>query len=86
MRDMTQTARLLGYVQVQVGSKVFALPVQSVHFEAGGETDSAGGFFEEASGDLGIIVDGDATPNDVQAQIVRASAEAVRHLSKRILN
>lgn len=86
MRDMTQTARLLGYVQVQVGSKVFALPVQAVHFEPGGETETAGGFFEEASGDLGIIVDSDATPSDVQAQIMRGSAEAVRHLSKRVLN
>ena len=86
MRDITQTARLLGYVQVQVGSRVFSLPVQSVHFEPGGESSNAGGFFAEASGDLGIIVDGDQPANDVQAQIVRGSAEAVRHLSKRFLN
>ena len=87
MRDNSpmQTARLLGFVQVYVGSKTYALPVQSVRFTRGGETAAAGGLFEEA-GQLGILVNGDASDADVQAQIVKASEEAVVELSKRYLN
>lgn len=89
--NLGQNARLLGYVQVQVGSQVFALPVQAVHFErdreAASAEDAAGGFFtEEGSGQFGIIVDGDASESDVHAQIMRASADAVKHISKRFLN
>ena len=88
MRDI-QTARLssrfLGYVQVQVGARLFALPVQAVHFTSENDPVAAGGLFEEA-GELGILVSDDASPADVQAQIVKASAEAVRELSKRYLN
>jgi hypothetical protein len=94
--NLGQSARLLGYVQVQVGSQVFALPVQAVHFErdrnpietaSAEEVDSpAGGFFTEESGQFGIIVDGDASESDVHAQIMKASADAVRHISKKFLN
>jgi hypothetical protein len=89
--NLGQNARLLGYVQVQVGSQVFALPVQAVHFERDRKTvhsdDPAGGFFtEEGSGQFGIIVDGDASESDVHAQIMKASADAVKHISKRFLN
>jgi hypothetical protein len=84
-----QNARLLGFVQVRVGAKIFALPVQSVHFER--DTSSvtpAGGFFaDENEGDqYGIIVDSDASESDVQAQIRRGSEEAVRHISQKLLN
>ena len=85
--NLGQSARLLGYVQVQVGSQVFALPVQAVHFERDRSVmGPAGGFFTEEGGQLGIIVDGDASESDVQAQIVKASADAVRHISKKFLN
>ena len=91
-----QPPRLLGYVQVHVGSQMVALPVQAVHFasnhdapvnerkDAEGNSRS-GGLFEEG-GQLGIIVDGDASEAEVQAQIVKASEDAVRELSKRYLN
>ena len=82
-----QNARLLGYVQVQVGSQVFALPVQAVHFESDSTSRTpAGGFFTEDGGELGILVDGDASESDVHAQIMKASADAVRHISKKFLN
>ncbi len=84
-----QNARLLGFVQVRVGAKVFALPVQAVHFERDQVSDSpAGGFFadEDAANQYGIIVDGDASESDVQAQIRRGSEEAVRHISQKFLN
>lgn len=90
--NLGQNARLLGYVQVRVGSETYALAVQAVHFEKdgfekGGEPSApAGGFFTEDSGQLGILVDGDASESDVQAQIMKASQEAVRHISKKFLN
>jgi hypothetical protein len=80
MRDVAQTARLLGYVQLQVGSKTFAVPVQAMKNAHGG------GFFTEDSGMFGILVDDGAPDRDVQAQIARGSAEAMRHLSRRYLN
>jgi hypothetical protein len=88
-----ESARLLGFVQVHVGSRTIALPVQAVHFASHGDADAigaernalAGGLFEEG-GQLGILVDDDASDADVQAQITKASAEAVRQLSQRYLN
>jgi hypothetical protein len=87
-----QNSRLLGFVQLQVGPKTYALPVQAVHFERDGNGDRdgkapAGGFFtEDGPGQYGIVVDGDASDSDVQAQILKASEDAVRHFSKKYLN
>ena len=93
-RGAMQSARLLGFVQVHVGSRTIALPVQSVHFASNGDAGASsdrernadcGGLFEEG-GQLGILVDDQASDADVQAQIAKASLEAVRQLSKRYLN
>ncbi len=87
MRDITeQTTRFLGYVQLQVGAKVFALPVQAVPLKKPDGSIQPGGFFTEASGQCGIIVDSEASANDVEEQIQRASEDAVRHISKKYLN
>ena len=92
MNTNLQNGRLLGFVQVRVGAKVFALPVQAVHFERDQESDApAGGFFaekgaEEGPDEYGILVDDEASPSDVQEQIAKGSAEAVRHISQRFLN
>jgi hypothetical protein len=83
-----QSGRFLGFVQVHVGSRSVALPVQAVHFASNGDAIDAdvdrvaGGLFEEG-GQLAILVDDDASDADVQAQILKASEEAVRQLSKR---
>lgn len=82
-------ARFLGYVQLRVGQAVVALPVQALPLGGGGRTDggaSPGGFFTEASGRLGILVDSDGTEAEVKARIDEAIADAVVHLSKRVLN
>ena len=84
MRELTQPARLLGYVQLRVGEKVYAVPVQAVRFDRD-TAETLGGFFYEG-GSLGILVDSEASDQDVQAQIMNASADAVRHISKRYLN
>ena len=78
------SGRLLGFVRVLVGSQVFNLPVQAMSFEKDGDR-VAGGFFE-SEGQLGILVDEAAPTSEVQAQIEAATAEAVRHLSRKVLN
>jgi hypothetical protein len=78
------SGRLLGFVRVLVGGHVFDLPVQAVSFDKDGDR-SAGGFFVH-DGQLGILVDEGAEGPQVQAQIERGTAEAVRHLSQKYLN
>jgi hypothetical protein len=77
-------ARLLGFVRVVVGGQVFDLAVQSLSFEKDGD-GTAGGFFSK-DGQLGILVDDSVSASEAKAQIERATAEAVRHLSQRVLN
>ena len=81
-----QSAKFLGYVQLQVGSKVFALPVQAAPLHRPDGTKEPGGFFAEDSGKLGILVDSEASAGDVQDQIQRASLDAAKHISKKFLN
>ena len=78
------SGRLLGIVRVVVGGKAFELAVQSLSFEKDGE-GTAGGFFSK-DGQLGILVDDSVSPAEAKAQIERGTAEAVRHLSQRVLN
>ena len=77
-------ARLLGFVRVVVGGQVFDLAVQSFSFEKDGD-GAAGGFFSK-DGQLGILVDDSVSAPEAKAQIERGTAEAVRHLSQRVLN
>ncbi len=77
-------ARLVGFVKVVVGGQVFQLPVQSLSFEKDGDA-TAGGFFSK-DGQLGILVDDAMSEPEAKAQIERATADAVRHLSQRVLN
>ena len=78
------SGRLLGFVRVLVGSQVFNLPVQAMSFEKDGDR-VAGGFFDN-EGQLGILVDEAAPKSEVDAVIQAATAEAVRHLSRKVLN
>jgi hypothetical protein len=84
MRTVTTSTRLLGFVQLRVGERLYALPVQAVHFDRDSGT-APGGFFDE-KGELGILVDSKASEDDVQAQIASASADAVRYFSKKFLS
>jgi hypothetical protein len=78
------SGRLLGFVRVLIGGQQFELAVQGMTFEKDGER-TAGGFFVNG-GQLGILVDEDASAEGVQAQIEKGTAEAVRHLSQKYLN
>lgn len=79
-----RSGNLLGFVRVVVGGHVFDLAVQSMSLEQDGDKKS-GGFFSE-NGQLGILVDDTVTPPEMKEQIEKATAEAVRHLSQKILN
>jgi hypothetical protein len=79
-------SRVLGYVQVRVASRVYTLPVEAARPVAVGETAPEHGFFAHEGDRLGILVDEDASDNVQRAVIERASADAVRHLSRRLLN
>ena len=78
------SGRLLGFVRVVVGGHVCDLAVQSVSFDSDGER-AAGGFFIHDD-QLGILVDDAAPAAQVQAQIEKGTAEAVRFLSRKYLN
>jgi hypothetical protein len=78
------SGRLLGFVRVVVGGQAFELAVQAMSFERDSER-MAGGFFSK-DGQLGILVDESASPSEAKEQIELATAEAVRHLSRRVLN
>jgi hypothetical protein len=82
--DSFGEGRLLGFVRVVVGGQVFDLAVQSMSFEKD-SNGTAGGFFSK-DGQLGILVDDSVSPSEAKAQIERGTAEAVRHLSRRVLN
>jgi len=75
------TGRFLGYVQVQVASRTYDLRVEALP-PSGGEA----GFFAEGADRFGILVDGDAPAAVVEKTIERASAEAARHISRKLLN
>ena len=86
MRDTgPQAGRFLGFVQLQVGAKFFALPVQAIPLHRPDGTKVPSGFITEGS-QFGIVVDIDASASDVQAQIRQASSDAVRHISRKFLN
>jgi hypothetical protein len=78
--------RFLGYVQVQVASRVYNLPVEAAPLGSDREPARKAGFFSDGTDRFGILVDSDA-PDKVQRETIeRASVDAARHLSRRFLN
>ena len=78
--------RFLGYVQVQVASRVYTLPVEAAPPVGVGETERQAGFFADDADRLSILVDSDASDRVQRETIEKASVEAVKHLSRRLLN
>jgi hypothetical protein len=79
-------ARLLGYVQVRVASRVYTLPVEATPLGRDGEPTRKAGFFADGSDGFGILVDSDAPDRVQQETIEQASVDAARHLSQKLLN
>jgi len=84
MREMNAPSRLLGYVQLRVGTKVVAVPVQSMKLDRDGGK-RPGGFYAQGT-DLGIYVDTEAPEEEIHDQIRKASNDAVLHIARKILN
>ena len=81
--------RFLGYVQVQVASRTYALRVEALPPRTGEGPSSLTrepGFFADGTDQFGIFVDGDAPESVVEQTIQRASLEAARHISRKLLN
>jgi hypothetical protein len=81
--------RLVGVVQVRVGGRLYAVPVSAMEF-ASDQLDSSGsekrgGFFVQGD-TMGIVVDETVSEPERQQQVMEGCAEAVRHLSAKILN
>lgn len=88
MRAESQSSgRLLGYVQVQVASRTYSLRVEALPPKNGSEDHRREpGFFADGNESYGIFVDGDAPQSVVEQTIERASTEATRHISRKVLN
>jgi hypothetical protein len=87
--DPNYAGKLLGFVRVDVGGQSFTLPVQALHYSGSSPHEGphrGGGFFADSRGELGIFVDADGSEEEVREQIQTGCDEAVRHLSRRILN
>jgi hypothetical protein len=78
--------RFLGYVHVQVASRVYALPVEARPLGLGDGSRLEPGFVAEGPDRLGIVVDSEATDAVVKQTIDRASDEAARHIGRKLLN
>jgi hypothetical protein len=80
------TGRFLGYVHVQVASRVYALPVEARILKRDDGSVLLPGFVAEGPDRLGIVVDSEATDAMVKLTIDRASEEAARHIGRTLLN
>jgi hypothetical protein len=80
------TGRFLGYVHVQVASRVYALPVEARTLDLGNGSKLEAGFFTEGPDRLGIVVDSEATEAVVKQTIDQASEAAARHIGRKLLN
>ena len=87
MRVMSHPeGRILGYVELKVASRIYKLPVQAAPLEPGEGSRPKAGFFFEGTDDFGILVDSNAPDGEQRATIERASVEAERVISRRLLN
>ncbi len=80
------SGRFLGNVHVQVGSRVFALPVEARPLVGEDGATLEPGFFTNGGDRFGIVVDSEAPDSVVKQTIERGSAEAARHISRKLLN
>jgi hypothetical protein len=79
-------ARLLGYVDIKVASRVYKLPIEAAPLVQGQESPTKPGFFSQGTEAFGILVDSNATDTEQRATVERASAEAERFISRKFLN
>jgi hypothetical protein len=87
MRVTSQTnGEVLGYVEVNVASRVFKVPVQALPEAGTAQPAMKPGLFPGPEGELAILVDRDAPRVEMQATIEQAAGEAARFLGRKFLN
>ncbi len=87
MRELgKQTSRVVGVIQLRVGARVFALPVEEATLTSADGSKKPGGFFFEGPHRFGILVDRDVSEAERNADIQRASVEAAAVIAKKFLN
>jgi hypothetical protein len=80
------SGRFVGYVHVQVASRVYVLPVEARSLKLDDGSSLEAGFVSEGDTGFGIVVDSEATEAVVNQTIDRASEEAARHIGRTLLN
>jgi hypothetical protein len=78
--------RLLGYVELKVASRVFKLPVEAAPIDPAQATAVKPGFFSRGVDEYGILVDSNAPDAEQRATVERASEDATRFISRKLLN
>ncbi len=87
MRELgNQPSRLVGVIQLRVGSRVFALPVEEATLTSADGSKKPGGFFFEGPNRFGILVDRDVSEAERSADIKKASVEAASVIARKFLN
>jgi hypothetical protein len=83
MRESQATEkRIVGHITVKIASQVVTLPVEAAPLEGTGLVE---GFFAEPDG-YGILVDSRSTQDKQRETVERASVEATKFLSRKLLN
>ena len=83
MQSLSQAA-LLGYVELQVGSRAVRVPIRAAEPTLGPEAPIASFAVEGES--YAILVRGDQQSGEVERAVTAAAHEALRHLSHKLLN
>ena len=85
MQSITE-AELVGFLELQVGSLAVKVPVRSARAAGQDWTALPLATFETEGSSFASLVRGDTSSKAVERAIREAAQEAVRHLSKKLLN
>jgi hypothetical protein len=83
MQSLSQAA-LLGYVELQVGSRAVKVPIRAA--EPGADVDGPVASFAVEGDSCAIVVRGDPQKAVVESAVASAARQALRHLSAKLLN
>lgn len=83
MRETQATEkRIVGHITVKIASQVVSVPVEAAPLEGTGRVE---GFFAGPDG-YGILVDSRSSQEKQRETVERASVEATKFLSRKLLN
>jgi len=84
MQTLPET-KLVGYIELEVGSLEVQVPIRAADPEADGAKPPLASFVTEGDA-YAIVVRGDSSSSAVEGAVRVAAQEAVRHLSRKLLN